>query len=103
MKAVVIGVRPYEFEDERTGRNISGISVFYLPTGSMEPSEGNGIKGYIPIKESLNLSCLKKFPSVPGIYELSYIPRPSSKGIMQKLADAEYICDIDGNIAKSKV
>lgn len=97
MKAIVFYVKGYSFKDKDSEKIIEGVSVNYLPTSELEPrSDGEQVKGYIPIKETLPLGAMKKFETVPGVYELEHVMIPSGRGIVQKLYDANFVCGLDG-------
>ncbi len=99
MKAIVLHIKPYSFKDEKTNRQVEGLSVHYLPTETLDPlTEQNGTRGYLPVKETLMISEYEKFPSVPAVYELDYYTVSTGRGIIQKLKSAKYICEIGGEV-----
>lgn len=57
---IVLGVRPYNFEDERTGKQISGASVYVLPLENDDVE----VSGLIPAKYTLTMEQFKEIANV---------------------------------------
>jgi hypothetical protein len=47
---LILGARPYDFTDEKTQRQVSGVSVWVLPLVNEEP---DSVVGLLPVKYSL--------------------------------------------------
>ncbi|EWM60205.1 hypothetical protein [Streptococcus thermophilus] len=47
---LILGARPYDFTDENTGKQISGITLWVLPLTNEDPSNQVGL---LPVKYSL--------------------------------------------------
>ena len=47
---LILGARPYDFTDEKTNRQVSGVSVWVLPLVNDEPEN---VVGLLPVKYSL--------------------------------------------------
>lgn len=47
---LILGARPYDFTDEKTGRQITGVSVYVLPMVNEDPANTVGL---LPVKYSL--------------------------------------------------
>lgn len=56
-KVLILSASPYDFKDDRTGKQVKGITLWVLPLNSSD-TYTNGIK---PVKYSLDL---EKFESV---------------------------------------
>lgn len=50
---IFLGARPYDFKDEETGRQITGVSVFFCD------NEQQGATGYVPSKVSMSPEAFK--------------------------------------------
>lgn len=48
-KVIILGARPYDFEDQQTKKQVSGVSVWVYP---ME-ERADGVNGVLPVKYSL--------------------------------------------------
>lgn len=64
---VVISVQRYSFEDEDTGREITGMSLQCLQAASREDADRKGLD---VVKLSCDRNLFPEFQAVPGIYEL---------------------------------
>ncbi|MGT2801024.1 hypothetical protein [Streptococcus marmotae] len=49
-EVIILGARPYDFTDERTGKQITGVSCHVLPLTNVDPLNTSGL---IPVKYSL--------------------------------------------------
>lgn len=49
-EVLILGARPYDFVDEKTGKQISGVSCHVLPLINEDPANTAGL---IPVKYSL--------------------------------------------------
>lgn len=93
VRAIVTYAKPWEMEDERTGKLRKGLTVEFLITESLLPVENEDESyGYRSSKESLPVECLKKIREIPGLYELSFTLTAGAKQKMvTKLANIDFV------------
>lgn len=72
MRAVVLGLRKYDFEDDNNQR-VQGVSLNYVMP---HPSEEDDVYGHLPMKESISPDLGRQLTEVPGVYELHHEMRP---------------------------
>jgi hypothetical protein len=73
---LMMGVKPYDYEDEK-GKSIRGMKLFFLdPNGYIEDSSQ---KGFLPLEASIDKYNLNLFPTVPGYYDVQ-LDHKSGKG-----------------------
>lgn len=88
---VVLGVRDYDFVDDK-GQRRSGIKVFYLDEKENTPHS----RGYLPLVLTAPHEFLSSFPVVPGVYDLSFKQKPDRTGrVVITLRSARYVRDFD--------
>lgn len=58
---LILGARPYDFTDEKTGNQVSGITLWVLPLTNEDPSNQVGL---LPVKYSLTQA---QFASLAGL------------------------------------
>ena len=92
--AIVLSISPYNFiSDDK--REVSGISMEYLPTDNLAPRTDGAMKGIKTGKETLPLDTQHKFGPVPALYELSFAMQAGQKGRMQlKVVDIDFIAEV---------
>ncbi|RJG23305.1 hypothetical protein [Paenibacillus thiaminolyticus] len=88
MKVVVLGASRYAFEDEKSGREIEGCKVHYVPIAA---STENNQKGLIPKAETMEYSFFNELGTVPGLYEATVTFSMSSKNIKAKVSNFSFI------------
>jgi hypothetical protein len=76
---LVLSASTYKITDEKTGETNSGLTVFYLPTDSLSPTEdatakerGQIAHGIQPSKVSMPYSAQSKVVAAPGLYEITF-------------------------------
>ncbi|MGC4423645.1 hypothetical protein, partial [Streptococcus suis] len=47
---LILGARPYQFNDEKTGNQVAGVSLWVLPLTNEDPTNQVGL---LPVKYSL--------------------------------------------------
>ena len=89
---VVLGVRDYDFIDEK-GQRRSGIKVFYLD----EKDDGAHSRGYLPLVLTAAHEFLSSFPVVPGVYDLEFKQKPDRRTgrVVISLRSARYVSEFD--------
>lgn len=64
---LMIGAKPYDFEDEK-GKSVRGIKLFFLdPNGYIEDENQ---KGFLPLEASIDKPNMNVFPTIPGYYDI---------------------------------
>lgn len=72
MRALVLGLRRYDFKDD-DGQRVNGVSLHYvMPEASEEEDE----YGHMPMKENLTPEMARQLSEVPAFYELEHKMRP---------------------------
>lgn len=89
MTVVVLGASRYDFEDEKTGRSISGTKVHYVPVGA-DDSVDNQV-GLIPKAETMPYEFFGKIVTVPGIYEANVQMQMSGRSLRAKITDFKFV------------
>ncbi len=72
MRALVIGVRRYDFKDD-SGDRVRGLTLHYVMP---EASSEEDTQGYLPLREGISLDLASQIPEVPGYYDLRHEMRP---------------------------
>lgn len=88
MKVVVLGATRYAFEDEKTGREIEGCKVHYVPIDS---SAENNQRGLIPKAETMEYSFFNELSTVPGLYEATVAFSMAGRNLKAKISDFSFI------------
>jgi hypothetical protein len=93
VRAIVTYAKPWEMEDEKTGKMRSGLTVEFYATEALTPVENDDDSyGYRSSKESLPKDCLRKIKEVPGLYELTMTLQAGAKQKLQlKLSDLDFV------------
>lgn len=69
MKFIITFARAYTFKDEKTGKDISGVKINYLPVENLKPISDEDSKGVQFCSQSLSIDKLSKLTKVPALYE----------------------------------
>ena len=77
MKALVVGVKSYSFQNEQ-GQKIEGAKVSYLT--NLESTKNNEV-GFLPMLVSIPLTMLGQVKNVPALYDIKFdmVPGRNSK------------------------
>jgi hypothetical protein len=77
---LVLYVSPYNFKND-AGQQITGLTVEYLDL-EQDPNEHTreNTKGLTVFKDTMDPEALQHFPTVPGLYELSYRRTRDARG-----------------------
>lgn len=67
-KVLVLGVRPFDFKDRETGRQVQGMTVHYI---GGESSKGDQGLGWEPQKITVPMAFFESVVQVPGFYTLA--------------------------------
>jgi hypothetical protein len=91
-EAIVTYVRSYNFPDEKTKREVSGVSIEYLITDNLNPVAEGEAKGVRISSDILPYEKRDNIGAVPGKYEISFTMQPSKSGKPQlRIADVKFI------------
>lgn len=58
---IILGARPYNFEDNQTKKQISGVSVWVLP----KETDDSNVNGLLPVKYALDKEQYKEIAQIP--------------------------------------
>lgn len=87
---LVIGMFPYKFEDEKSGKMIEGCTVHYVDTNEVQ-ERGNGLK---PNKARISLEEFQKVQTqiLPAFAQMNAILRLSTNKLeIQNFSDFEIV------------
>ncbi|HEM3610832.1 TPA: hypothetical protein U1C35_001954 [Streptococcus suis] len=59
---LILGARPYDFVDEKTGNQVTGVTLWVLPLTNEDPSNQVGL---LPVKYSLTQAQFAGLAGVP--------------------------------------
>ena len=92
MKALVVGVKSYSFQNEQ-GQKIEGAKVSYLT--SLESTKNNEV-GFLPMQVSIPLNMLSQVNNVPALYDVKFdmIPGRNEKPEFV-VSGFEYLNEVD--------
>lgn len=97
MKALLLNARSYNFTDEKSGRQISGFKVNYVPLEGVAHVDGTLGFPYIVSKgcSSLDQFALLSEKPVPAIYDIGFIQSYDSKGnIIQRPVSFTFVREL---------
>jgi len=96
MNITILHSNKFDFEDPKTGKQISGIKLQYIFNDDLEPVNVDGReKGYQVADAVLTLDHEYELNKVPGVYEAKFLTRVNAKGQpIQKLIGVNYITSI---------
>lgn len=91
-KVMVLGVKSFNFEDEK-GKQISGNKVSYV---SFRASVKDGEHGYIPMVSNVSQILLNQIVKVPAIYDVEMDIVAGAKGkATLEIVQFNFIKEID--------
>lgn len=66
---LILGARPYDFTDEKTGNQVTGVSLWVLPLTNEDPANQIGL---LPVKYSLTQAQFAPYAGVsfPAVAEM---------------------------------
>lgn len=78
-RALILSADSWSMPDEKTGKDISGVSVWYVNDYRADSSEAFGFK---PTKVSADPSLLKSLSvaKLPALFDMHYGSRPGAQG-----------------------
>jgi hypothetical protein len=95
-EAIVTYVRPYNFTDEKTKREVAGVTIEYLLTDNLNPVAEGDERGLRISSDTLPYEKHNNIGPVPGKYELSFTMQPSKSGKPQlRVADVKLVSAIE--------
>jgi hypothetical protein len=95
-RCIVLTARRYDFQDEKTGRRIEGVTLTYL-TGEAE--EQADYRGQAVMQIPAPADIWHQLPTIPGVYAIDFRQRPGLKGrpTLQAVG-AEFLADADFSV-----
>jgi hypothetical protein len=106
MKYLVLSARPYDFQDEKTGRRVKGTTVSYCSLDEVitDPEAAGGLRGVAVLKGPAAEGVNSQLSKLPGFYDCDIRLRMNGAGKPEAtLASARFIADLDGEILASDV
>lgn len=102
VNVIVLGARPWNLVDEKTGQSRTGVSLHYLTTDNLLPytAEDGTQYGYTPCKQSISVEEAANLKSVPGIYKARMEMRASKGQNILAIAALEFVSDFSGDKSK---
>lgn len=96
MNITILHTRKYDFQDEQSGKKISGIKVEYIFNDDLSPVVVDGNEqGYQIANGTLSLDKERSLRDVPGVYEALFVTRVNAKQQpVQKLLDVQFISTV---------
>lgn len=93
---IILHARAYDFKDEKTGKEISGIKVSYIFSDDLEPLTVDGKeRGYSVAQATLPLEKDKQISGVPGVYTAKFTNSVNAKQqVVQRLTEVSFICTV---------
>jgi hypothetical protein len=99
---LVLSASTYEMTDEKTGKQSSGLTVFYLPTDNLAPqadelakSRGQMGHGIQPSKVTLPIEKKTKIVNAPALYELTFQMVTRQLKTQVQPVDIDYIAEAE--------
>lgn len=101
---IILHTNRYDMEDRVTREINRGISVTYLPNGSLAPKADGTQRGDKPAKGSLKYEQEAELAAVPGVYdaELNFKINKDGKPELA-LESVSFVGDIDYTVKKSGI
>lgn len=95
-KVIVNFANAYKMTDEKTGRNVEGITIQYIMSSDLiSRRDEDGIMGIKVNKGSLPLEKLPNLPKAPAVYEATFALKTNSSGKPELvLTDVKYVDEI---------
>lgn len=93
-RVIVLGVKPYDFEDEQTGQRKIGATVHFLAPDQDEGS--NGALGYIPKKTSVSMEVYERMKELQYPFEAEVVLENvfTSRGVRARVSSFEYLASL---------
>ena len=92
----------YDITDERTGRKVSGVSLWYAPTEDLKPTideealeRGQFSRGFKVAKMSVPRTLLPKLQDFPGIYTATIEFTVVAQKLQPKIVDLEFVSSVE--------
>ena len=96
MNIIILHTSQYDFTDEKSGKNVSGIKVQYIFNDDMMPLVvDKNEQGYQVANGTLAIDKARSIKDVPGVYEALFVTRVNAKQQpLQKLLDVNFISTV---------
>lgn len=76
-KALILAARRFDFADDKSGKQVEGVSLTYL-TGDVESSADS--RGCQPMTVTGPVDVFASLRDVPGLYSVEFKQRPGRNG-----------------------
>jgi hypothetical protein len=102
MKYLVLSARPYDFQDEKTGRRVKGTTVNYCALDEIitDTEAAGGLRGVSVLKGPAAEGVNTQLAILPGFYDCEIRLRMNGAGKPEAtLASARFLSPLDGGIS----
>ena len=90
---IVLWARPWSMEDEK-GNQRAGVSIQYVMSDELRPTETDDDFGYQVIKESVSVECGNSLANVPGVYEAELEMKAQGGKNVLHICGLKYVEDV---------
>ena len=98
---IILHTNKYDMTDRDTRENNKGISVSYLPNGSLAPKTDGTQRGDKPAKGSLKFEQEAELAAVPGVYDADLAFKINKDGKPElTLESVKFVGDIQYTVKK---
>jgi hypothetical protein len=101
MKYLVLSARPYDFQDEKTGRRVKGTTVSYCALDEVitDPEAAGGLRGVSVLKGPAADCVNAQLVKLPGFYDCEIRLRMNGAGKPEAtLSSARFLSSLDHEI-----
>jgi len=100
---MVLHASSYDFTDKTSGKNVAGVSLYYIATTDLNPAAYDGkTTGYMPTKASFSLDKSAAISEVPAIYEFDCELTVTAKGPSLKPVNFRFLQPLDFSVDLKK-
>jgi hypothetical protein len=97
-KYLILSAKPYDFIDNASGKQVSGVKIAYL---NKKASSREGEYGYPPLLTTCSLELVKgkRLEEAPAVFELEFEQVTGAKNKAELLlTELEYIAPVDFSV-----
>lgn len=92
-RVIVLNARRYSFPDEKSGRQVEGVTVNYLTGDTSSEADRVGVE---QLTVTAPMSLYGDLAQAPGIYDLDFRHRAGAKGkVTLSLSSAKFVSSVD--------
>lgn len=99
IKVIVLGANRYSFEDQKTGKQVEGCKVHYVPVSG---EESDHTIGSIPQSVNMPYAYFNKLNQVPGVYDAELKMGMRGRNMTLTVAEFKFVSVLDFGVAASK-